>query len=52
MDVYIVWYTNFDSENEFVGVFSSEEKAQDYIERYSKRDQLDFHIEVTELDDY
>lgn len=52
MKVYIVWYNNFDSEDEFVGVFSSEEKAQERIERFSKSDQSQFRIEPTELDDY
>lgn len=35
MTVYILWYLNFDSEWEFVGVFSSEAKAQEKIECYS-----------------
>ena len=52
MKVYIVWYNNFDSDDEFVGVFSSEEKAQERIERFSKSDQGEFRVEPTELDDY
>lgn len=52
MKVYIVWYNNFDSEDEFAGVFSSEAKAQEKIERYSKSDREVFRIEETELDDY
>lgn len=52
MKVYIVWHNNFDSEDEFVGVFSSETKAQQRIERYSKADREGFRIEETELDDY
>lgn len=52
MTVYIVWYKNFNSEDEFISVFSSEEKAQERIERFSKSDQNEFRIEPTELDDY
>ena len=49
MTVYIVWHKNFNYEDEFIGVFSSEEKAQERIERFSKSD---LHIETAELDDY
>jgi hypothetical protein len=52
MTVYIVWHKNFNYEDEFIGVFSSEEKAQERIERFSKSDRCDFHIETEELDDY
>ena len=52
MKVYIVWYNNFDSDDEFVGVFSSEAKAQERIERFTKSDREGFRIEATELEDY
>lgn len=52
MIVYILWYLNFDSEWEFVGVFSSEAKAQEKIECYSKSDRAELRIEATELDNY
>lgn len=52
MIVYIVWFNNFQSEDEFQGVFSSTEKAQAYIDRYSRYDADSMRIEETSLDSY
>lgn len=52
MEVWIVWYNNFHAVEEFQGVFSSEAKAQEYIERFMKFDQSSFRIELSQLDAY
>lgn len=52
MIVYIVWFNNFNGEDEFQGVFSTEENAQAFINRYSSRDGDCMRIEETSLDDY
>lgn len=52
MIVYIVWFDNFYGEAEFQGVFSSEESAQAYIDRYSSGDAHSMRIEETVTDSY
>lgn len=50
MVIWIVWNNNFHGVDEFCGVFSTEEKAQEYIWRYSEFDQQSFRIEMSQLD--
>lgn len=52
MTVYIVWFNNFHSVDEFNGVFSSEGTAQAYIDKVCKSEHSQFRIEATQLDDY
>lgn len=52
MTVYIVWFNNFNCEDEFQGVFSTEENAQAYINRYTAYDAQSMRIEETTLDSY
>lgn len=52
MIVYIVWFTNFNDDDEFQGVFSTEENACTFINRYSSVDASSMRIEERALDDY
>jgi len=52
MTVYIVWFNNFNGDDEFQGVFSTEENAQSYINRFSAYDSSSMRIEETTLDSY
>lgn len=52
MTVYIVWWNNFHSDDEFSGVFSTRENAENYIENYSECDKSSFRIEETCLDNW
>jgi hypothetical protein len=52
MKIWIVWYNNFDGVDDFNGAFSTEEKAQEYIHRFSKLYQTSFRVEESALDDY
>ena len=40
----------YDAGHEFVGVFSTKQKAEEYLLRYSKEDKEFFDIEEKELD--
>lgn len=40
MTIYNVWFTNFQSEDEWVAAFSSYEKAADYISRFKSQEEL------------
>ena len=46
MVVYVVNYEdgNYDGRGDFCGVFSTKEKAQEFINRYDKRDREGFDI--------
>lgn len=50
MEIFIVWYINFNSDTEFVSAHSSREKAQERIDKYSKSDQEAFYIDSYALD--
>lgn len=52
MTVYIVWFNNFNGEDEFQGVFSTEENALKFINRYGLGDREAMRIEETSLDNY
>ena len=52
MTVYIVWFINFNGDDEFHGVFSTRENAQSYINRYGIGDRESMRIEETSLDSY
>ncbi len=52
MNFWIVWLNNFHGVDEFNGAFSSFEKAQEYVQRFSEIDQSGFRIEESTLDDY
>lgn len=47
MVVWLVWFHNFQGELEFSGVFSSEEKAQAYVNQFKTEKHL-FKIEAQE----
>jgi len=49
MNVYIVFYNNFDGNDEFCDVFISEEVAQQYINKYDNSDRQQFRIDEYEL---
>ena len=48
MVVWLVWFTNFQSELELCGVFSTEEKAQQFIAKCD--DRRNMHAESCEVD--
>lgn len=52
MIVFIVWFNNFNGDDEFQGVFSTLENAQAYINRYSVYDSQSMRVEETTLDSY
>lgn len=47
--IYVLFYTNFQGVDEYVGVYSKREEAQARIECFGKDDQLSFHIEEEAL---
>ena len=49
--VYVVLNNNFNGDDEFMGVYSSREKAQKKIAKFSKVDQITMRIEEEYLDD-
>ncbi len=49
--VYLVFYNNFHGNDEFCGVYSTEEAAQRYIAKNDKYDQESLRIEPTEFYD-
>ena len=51
MVVYVVFFNNFNGDDEYCGVFSSEEKSWEYIEKFSKYEQSSFRIEEVTLDE-
>lgn len=52
MKVYVLFYNNFHGEDEFNGVFSSEEKAMERIEMFDGHSRRNFRIEEHEVDSY
>lgn len=50
--VFAVWFTNFDSLDELVGLYSSEKLAQAQINKFDKTDRRSMRIEKEALDDY
>lgn len=46
MEVYIVWFVNFNGDDEFCGAFSCEEKASEFIARHSDKKQMRFDMYV------
>ena len=50
MVVYVVFFNNSNGDDEYCGLFSSEEKAVEYIKRFSKDEQSSFRIEEVTFD--
>lgn len=50
MTVYILFYNNFNGDDEFCGVYASPEAAQREINKYAKHDQPSFRIEEYEVE--
>jgi hypothetical protein len=50
MVVYVVFFNNSNGDDEYCGLFSSEEKAWEYIESFSKDEQSSFRIEEVTFD--
>ena len=52
MKVWVLFHENFhmNDSDDFVGVFSSEDKAKEYIATYDERDQSQFRIDETDVD--
>ncbi len=51
MKVYILYFNNSNGDAEFIGVYSSPEKAQEKIDKFCKWDQPHLHYEETDVDD-
>ena len=51
MQVYIVFFNNFDGDDEFIVVYSSPEKAQEKIDRYDRYDKHSMRIEEMQMDE-
>jgi len=51
MTVFIVWFSNFHSIDELVGIYSTKELAQDRINYFSGQDIPQLRIEETAIDD-
>lgn len=51
MQIFIVYYINFNSEHVFQSAHSSEEKARELIDRYAVSDRSSFYIEPYTLDE-
>jgi hypothetical protein len=47
--VYVLWFNNFNSDDELVGIYSSEEQAELRLSNYDQRDQRSMRIEPYEL---
>jgi hypothetical protein len=52
MTIYVLYYCNFQGEDEYKGAFSTYENAQAVIDRYSWSDRGKFTICEEQLDDY
>ena len=50
MTIYILYFSNFQGEDEFIGAFSTEEKARAVISRHVRMEQSSMRIESYELD--
>lgn len=50
MKVWVLFHENFHGNDDFVGVFSSEDKAKEHIAKYDARDQSQFRIDETDVD--
>lgn len=46
----IVWFKNFNNEDEFNGVFSSRDLAQEYINKFTGHDKAAMRIEPSNMD--
>lgn len=51
MLIYIVWFNNFHSQDEFVGAYSSQELAQAKIDKYDRMDARSMRVEPQMLDE-
>ena len=49
--VFAVWFNNFNSQDELIGLYSKEEYAKARIEKFDKQDQRSMRIEKETLDD-
>lgn len=52
MTIYVLYYCNFQGEDEYKGAFSTYENAQAVIDRYHWSDRGQFTICEEQLDDY
>ena len=51
MQVFVVWFSNFHSQDELVGIYLTREAAQQRIEGFCKQDQGQMRVEDYSLDD-
>ena len=51
MKVWLLFFENFQGEDDFVGVYSSKESAQKKVAKYDAQDQRQFRIEESTLDE-
>lgn len=52
MTIYVLYYLNFQGDEEYYGAFSTYEKAQAVIDRHHFSDRDQFRICEEQLDDY
>lgn len=50
MIVYILWFNNFQGGQDFVGIYSSREAAEERMSHFSENDQQQFEIEEWGVD--
>lgn len=49
--IYIVWFINFHGGEDFSGAFSTQDKAQAYIDRFGPGERGSMRVEAYPLDD-
>ena len=52
MTIYVLYYCNFQGDEEYKGAFSTYEKAQAIVNRFGAQDRDSFRICEEQLDDY